>query len=81
MSRYRIQQKARFHIQVQGSISEVWKEWFTNVQYSCKGDLIYLETDPLDQSGLLGLLSNLSSLGYFILSVQVHSMQRNGKNT
>lgn len=70
-SKSSIHQKAAFDLKIRGDISEKWNDWFENVRFHIDEGYIFLQTGPIDQSGLIGLLSNLASLGYFILSVQI----------
>ncbi len=67
-------QAAQFEIQVEGTISSRWAEWFhgLNIESRQEGSqMVTILTGSIpDQSALLGMLQTIHNIGLMILSVK-----------
>lgn len=67
-------QAAQFEIQVEGTISNRWAEWFhgLNIESRQEGSqMVTILTGSIpDQSALLGMLQTIHNIGLMILSVK-----------
>lgn len=68
----------RYHIQVQGRLSDRWTHWFDDMEISTQvgagSDITTLTGAVVDQAALLGLLQRLYTLGLPLLLVRREEM-------
>ena len=80
-SNFTLTQSIPYQIKIAGRLSENWSDWIDKVDIQFDTDPAGLATTTLtgaiDQAGLIGLLRQLYSLGYPLISVNCIQMHEN----
>jgi len=80
-SNFSLTQSIRYQIIIAGRPSENWTDWVEIFEIQIETDSLGLVTTTLtgavDQAGLIGMLRQLYSLGYPLMSVNCIQMQNN----
>ena len=80
-SNFTLTQSIPYQIKIAGRLSENWSDWIDKVDIQIDTDPVGLATTTLtgavDQAGLIGLLRQLYSVGYPLISVNCIQQQEN----
>jgi hypothetical protein len=69
------QQAYVYHIQVEGTLSSEWQDWFGGMQIYRQNDATILSGRLPDQTALFGILNRLASLNLALISLQRLSLK------